>query len=172
MKKMCVLATLTLMAACILGGCSSDSPTLIGPVADKAAEHFDIAGDVEEFPFTELGRWLTTPSGITHMWGFTFDVEFTGDLVGDGVFVQAGTWDATYTGVVSGKLAMENADVMGVTGSFRGAFTGKITNGWLEGSTVMQGTGGLDSYHAAFTLVGFLGGPYSYTGKMTVDEGN
>jgi hypothetical protein len=61
-------------------------------------------------------------------------------------------------------------DILGQTGSLRGQFTGNLTYGWLEGMSTLRGYGGLENYHIIFTIVGPLGGPYDYTGDVTVDD--
>jgi len=171
--KYAIIPVLT--AVLILWGCSTDSPTVPTKpgVAEKNAEHFTISGTVDiPDEVIDMGEWMYTPSGVTHMAGYTFPAILAGDLAGDAIFVQNGHWNPNYTGGLSGDFDLAAADLLGQTGSIRGQFASSLHFGWLDGTAAMHGYDGLDGYHLVFNLVGPLGGPYTYTAEVTVDAGN
>ena len=163
---------LVLILILFLVGCSNDLS--MAPEAPdtsrKTVEQFPVSGTWDPMgDVIDWGRWMTTPSGITHMWDFTYYSYFEGDFAGEAIFVQSGHWSASYTGGVIGDFTLENADILGQIGGLRGQMGCNMMEGWLDGSMAMQGSGGLEGYHVRISIVGPLNGPYTYSGEVTVD---
>lgn len=126
---------------------------------------------------TPAGPWqerYTTPGGTEHIRGWPLKVTFPegeGDFVGEGLFIQNSDWKLPqYTGSASGPFTA-TVTWQGKTGTFTGQFAGSVHEFYISAKFVCQGSDDFEGLKWDATIDGYLGGPYTYGGRVLDPKG-
>ena len=166
---------LAMAAVLMMAGCSTETPTnpTVAATTDvaKSVDRDDIAGQLIIGEDVDPGEVRNPGGKVTIITGNAFEVELTGDIVAAAVFVQNARYNASGNGSVTGRVELEEAEVMGVTGELEGQFTGNLKGFYLKGQAVLQGKDELAGCHIRLDFEGMLDSEtYDYTGVVMFDD--
>jgi len=168
-------ATLLAIGAILLvAGCSTDTPMTPGTPSDAAVKSVDrmsLEGSLILGEDIDPGEVRNPGGRVTIVTGNAYEVELTGGIAAETIFVQDSRWNARGNGAITGAVEICRAEVAGVEGSLMGQFTGILHEFYLTADVVLRGAGDLAGCHIKLHFEGEPGSDsFAYTAEAMIDD--
>ena len=141
-----------------------DTPTL--GLLGAAASSQPISGTMTINGIVGIGSVRVSPGGVRHVTDAVTLLGITGDVTGDGMFLQSNSVNLKNgTGAARGPFDMQvswNGRSGGITGTVAANVHGLV----FGGTFVAHGNGGLEGLKFRFDFDGPAGGPFNYVGTV------
>jgi len=168
-SKIVVLIALVLVLA---AGCSDEGPMIprtdsgdveVPEVALQASQT-PVQGTITITGLLDPGETFFS-DGTTHIRGLVASVSLSGDITGDGIFVQGANINKHGGGPAYGRISID-AEWQNRVGTLSGQFAGRGHGGIAMYTFVLHGTGELDGVKWIASIEGPGGGPFTYGGHI------